>query len=197
LPKEGDKPFRRLMNAFGWIHGYSMAMMGAVKNGSALLVTWDAPYTDLIIDYSAEPRRQLTAGLALRENARTVRLQPLGRGGYAEIAKAYRRMARERGYLKTLAEKWRENPAVERLFGAADFKPFVFSRGRINLSFEECVELAEHFKRDLGIDRAMLVLAGWINRGYDNQHPDILPAAPELGGNEALSACSRRLKALV
>ena len=42
----------------------------------------------------------------------------------------------------------------------------------------------------------MLVLNGWINGGYDNRHPDILPAAPEIGGNEGLAACSRRVKAL-
>ena len=29
-------------------------------------------------------------GLAMRERAQSVRLQPLGRGGYVEIAKAYR-----------------------------------------------------------------------------------------------------------
>ncbi len=210
LPAEGDKPFRRRMNAFGWIQGYSMAMMGVVKNGSALMVAWDAPYTDLILEYSVEPRRQLTAGLALRETARTVRFQPLGRGGYVEVAKAYRRIARERGYWKPLADKLRENPAVERLIGAADFKPFVFNRLlpntqwnptdkdvlHVNMSFEEAARLAKHYRNDLGIDRAMLVLAGWIRRGYDNQHPDILPAAPELGGNEALGACSRRVKAL-
>ncbi|MBI2298246.1 MAG: hypothetical protein HYU66_04715 [Armatimonadetes bacterium] len=41
----------------------------------------------------------------------------------------------------------------------------------------------------------MVVLAGWIHRGYDNQHPDILPAAPECGGNEALWAAGKRIKA--
>ena len=67
---------------------------------------------------------------------------------------------------------------------------------QLNFTFEECADLAEHLRRDLGIDRAMLVLNGWINRGYDNRHPDILPAAPEIGGNEGLIACSRRVKAL-
>jgi len=209
LPVEGDKPYSRRLRAYETGRGYSMAMFGAVKNGSALLLSWDDVYTEILVDYSVEPRR-LAASLAMRRSAHAVRLQPLGRGGYVEIAKAYRPIARRRGYLKTLADKVRENPAVERFFGAADFKPFAFVRNvpntrwnktdkevlRISFSFEECAQLAEHYKNDLGIDRALLVLNGWINGGYDNRHPDVLPAAPEIGGNEGLTACSRRVRAL-
>jgi Family of unknown function (DUF5696) len=205
LRAEGDKPFSRRFR-----DGCTMAMFGAVKEGSALLVTWADPYTEVQADYSIQPSPQLTMGLAMRERAQSVRLQPLGRGGYVEIAKAYRTVARERGLLKTLAEKMRQNPRVAEFFGAADFKPFAYMRlapntpwhkqdqwgERLNFTFKECADLAEHLKRDLGIDRAMLVLNGWINRGYDNRHPDILPAAPEIGGNEGLAECSRRVKAL-
>jgi len=205
LRPEGDKPFSRRIR-----DSCSMAMFGAVKEGSALLVTWKDPYTEVQVDYSVQPAPQLRMGLAMRERASSVRLQPLGRGGYVEIAKAYRTVARERGVLKTLAEKMRVNPRLTEFFGAADFKPFAYMRlapntpwhkgdqwgMQLNFTFEECAELAEHLQRDLGIDRAMLVLNGWINRGYDNRHPDILPAAPEIGGNEGLAACSRRVKAL-
>ena len=202
---EGEKPFSRRFR-----DSCSMAMFGAVKEGSALLVTWKDPYTEVQLDYSIEPAQQLRMGLAMGERAQSVRLQPLGRGGYVQIAKAYRAVARERGLLKTLAEKTRENPRAAEFFGAADFKPFAYMRlapntpwhkqnqwgEQLNFTFEECADLAEHLSRDLGIDRAMLVLNGWINRGYDNRHPDILPAAPEIGGNEGLIACSRRVKAL-
>lgn len=210
VPVEGDKPYSRRFQPYQSREGYSMAMFGAVQKGSALLATWDNPYTDIIVDYTAAPEPRLSASLALRESARAIQLQPLGKGGYVEIAKAYRSVARQRGFLKTLAEKMQENPAVEKFFGAADFKPFAFARRlpgtrsnntgkeilEINFTFSECADLAEHFKNDLGIDRALLVVAGWIRRGYDNQHPDILPAAPEAGGNAGLIACSRRVKAL-
>jgi hypothetical protein len=205
LHAEGDKPYSRRFR-----DSCSMAMFGAVKEGSALLVTWTDPYTEVQVDCSVQPAPQLRMGLAMRERAQSVRLQPLGRGGYVEIAKAYRAVARERGLLKTLAEKLRENPRVAEMFGAADFKPFAYMRlapntpwhkqdqwgVQLNFTFDECADLAEHLKRDLGIDRAMLVLNGWINGGYDNRHPDILPAAPEIGGNDGLVACSRRVKAL-
>ncbi len=205
LRAEGGKPYSRRFR-----DSCSMAMFGVVKEGSALLVTWTDPYTEVQVDYSLQPSPQLRMGLAMRERGQSVRLQPLGLGGYVEIAKAYRAVARERGLLKTIAEKMRENPRVAEMFGAADFKPFAYMRlapntpwhrqdtwgAQLNFTFEECADLAEHLNRDLGIDRAMLVLNGWINGGYDNRHPDILPAAPEIGGNDGLSACSRRVKAL-
>ena len=209
LIPEGEKPYTRRFPAYS-TSGYSMAMFGAVKNGSALLATWEDPNTEIAADYAVSPQRRLAISLVMRHSARAVRLQPLGRGGYVEIAQAYRAVARQRGYLKTLAEKVRENPNVARFFGAADFKPFAFVRNvpntrwnqtgqeRLNIgfTFQECADLAEHFARDLGIDRALLVLNGWINGGYDNRHPDILPAAPETGGDAGLTECSRRLHAL-
>jgi hypothetical protein len=127
LAPEGDMPFTRRMPAYTGIGysrtakgiptGYSMAMFGAVQKGSALLVTWEPPLADLYVDYSGAPQRRLTASLALRNTARRIQLQPLGRGGYVEIAKAYRPIARERGLLKTHAEKIRETPSLEHMFG--------------------------------------------------------------------------------
>jgi len=209
VPVEGDKPYTRRFPAYSG-SGYSMAMFGAVHKGSALLATWEDPYTVMVADYTVEPQRRLAMSLDLQRTARQVRFQPLGRGGYVEVSKAYRPIAKQRGYLKTLAEKIRENPDAARFFGAADFKPFAFSRyvpntrwnrtdqERLNISFtfEECADLAEHFAKDLGIDRALLVLNGWINGGYDNRHPDVLPAAPEIGGDQALIEASRRVHAL-
>ncbi|MBM3501112.1 MAG: hypothetical protein FJX74_20870, partial [Armatimonadetes bacterium] len=64
----------------------------------------------------------------------------------------------------------------------------------VGYTFDEAAQVAEHFRHDLAIQRAMYVLAGWINRGYDNQHPDILPAAPECGGTEALADCAERVR---
>ncbi|NOY82126.1 MAG: hypothetical protein GXP31_14105, partial [Kiritimatiellaeota bacterium] len=193
----------------------SLALYGAVKRGSALLVAWTHPGVRLEVkttwpDHPMVPGRALnTMSLVLGEGARELTLHPLGSGGYVEIAKAYRELLQQRGRLPTWAEKRKRHPTVDRMFGAADFKPFVFSRivpsSRFNktgkdivhlgYTFEEAARVAEHLHRDLGIDKAMYVLAGWIHRGYDNQHPDILPACPECGGNEKLAECAKRVKA--
>jgi len=209
LRPEGAEPYTRHFGGYQ-TGGYSMAMCGIVQQGSALLLSWPDPYTVITVDYTVAPAPELALSLALRKSAQRIRLQPLGRGGYIEIAKAYRAIARERGYLVTLAEKLQANPKIERMFGAADFKPFAYMplapntrwnktdewKTVLNFTFEECADLAEHLHKDLGIDRAMLVLNGWINGGYDNKHPDILPAAEAIGGNAGLVACAERTKRL-
>ena len=190
LPVEGEKPFSRRVIPYtifsGWPDhegpGYSMAMFGAVKDGSALLVSWEGLYTDILYEYATQPRRQLSAGVALYRDSRSIRLQPLGRGGYVEIAKGLPTVGAPAGIPADASrEKVRQNPAVEQMIGAADFKPFVFSTRvphthwnksdkeliSIRYHFADCAEFAEHMKNDLAIDRAMLVLAGWNHRGYD------------------------------
>lgn len=219
IPVEGEESYTRRFPAYATGSGYSMAMAGAVKDGSAILLHWDDPYTEILVDYTASSAEEaesegsgsrLTMGLSLRQSATRVSLQPLGKGGYVEIAKAYRPVARQRGFLNTLAEKVADNPAVEKFFGSADFKPFAYMPMAPNtrwnrtdkevvqfkFSFDECVSLVEHFKNDLGIERSLLVLNGWINGGYDNLHPDILPAAEMMGGNKGLEDCARRVKQL-
>jgi hypothetical protein len=189
----------------------SMAMYGAVKRGGAILVAW--PHPDTMLEFSKTwPEGDLVAGrrmnsisLILRGASDSCSIYPLGDGTYSDIALAYRKVAQERGLTKTWAQKRKACPNVDKLIGAADFKPFVFGRSvpstpggksstSMGFSFDETAQCAEHWSRDLGIDRAMVVLAGWIHRGYDNQHPDILPACPECGGNDELAKAAARIK---
>ena len=193
----------------------SMAMCGLVKQGSALLLNWEDVEARLSIDSSwpdmplVPGRRACAVSLELGSPKGMCSLHPLGRGGYVEIARAYRPLAKAKGWLRTWAEKRKEYPTVDRMFGAADFKPFVFSRvvpgsrfskdgkehAHLSFTFEEAAQCAEHWRNDLGIDRAMVVLAGWINGGYDVRHPDVLPAAPECGGDKSLADAAARIKA--
>lgn len=195
--------------------GTSMAMCGIIKQANAMLLAWPHPETILKtkIDW---PKHELvpgvrrgSVGIELHGAAREVSIHPIGRGGYVEVAKAYRAIAKRNGWLMTWAEKRKRYPTVARMFGAADFKPFVFSRTvpssrfggptertHLGYTFEEVAQCAKHWHDDLGIDKAMVVMAGWIHRGYDNQHPDVLPAAPECGGNEALARSAHEIKSL-
>ncbi len=49
-------------------------------------------------------------------------------------------------------------------------------------------ELAQQLRemKSRGVDRAYVTLAGWPCLGYDRQHPDVLPPAPDAGGWEGL-----------
>src|SRR5215212_5994429 len=37
-----------------------------------------------------------------------------------------------------------------------------------------------------GVERFNLVLTGWPHKGYDREHPDVLPVAPAAGGWEGM-----------
>src|SRR4029077_8976828 len=92
-----------------------------------------------------------------------------------------------------------------KLFGAANIKLWsVLDRSmnaestkeesvHLNWTFDEAAQVAEHFKKDLKLDKVLFTMGGWIHRGYDNQHPDILPTAPECGGVLSLANCSERI----
>jgi hypothetical protein len=124
------------------------------------------------------------------------------------IAKAYRQVAKEKGWLVSWREKLKAHPERARLFGAANVKLWsALSRqmneestreeaARVNWTFDEAAQVAEHLKNDLKLDRVLFILGGWIHRGYDNQHPDVLPAAPECGGDAGLADCARRVRQL-
>jgi hypothetical protein len=195
--------------------GLSMAMCGAVKDGSALLLNWEVIDSELVthgewLDVPTVAGRRLrSVSLDLRAPEGAISLHPLGRGGYVDIAQAHRPLAEAKGWRTTWARKREQWPEVDRLFGATDFKPFVLSRTvpssrfaqdgketvHVGFTFDEVAQCAEHWRNDLGIERAFVVLAGWINGGYDVRHPDVLPAAPECGGNEGLQAAAARIKA--
>jgi len=220
LPADSGLAFVERFPTFHW-GGCQMQMLGLVKNGSALLVTWEEPSVEVEVrsvlsglgDQQAPGGQVLACSLIMRKNARTVRLSVLGKGDYVSIARAYRQAVRKRGLLMTLTQKSKATPHLDLLMGAPEFKPFTLSRvvessrlysgpegGAeqvfVGYTFDEVAKMAEHLKKDLKLDRALFVLAGWVRRGYDNQHPDILPSAAECGGDGALADCSRRIREL-
>ncbi|NOY80561.1 MAG: hypothetical protein GXP31_06105 [Kiritimatiellaeota bacterium] len=97
-------------------------------------------------------------------------------GGYVALAKAYRAYARERGLLKTLAEKAKENPDVRRLFGAPDVwgdSSFDFARRAKALGVDKMLIHGESSQDDM---RRVNEL-GYLTSRYDN-YTDILPLKP-------------------
>lgn len=192
--------------------GCHMAMFGAVKNGSAVLFNWNDPYTTLIVKSVTETNIQKTQTLfptlMMSKSSKKFQVKFLGKGGYVEVGKAYREFANQKGWFVTWEEKLKNNPQRKLLFGAANIKLWSLVSRRmsedsskelsksVNWTFDEAAEVAEHIKNDLKIDKVLFTIGGWIHRGYDNQHPDILPAAPECGGNEKLAECAKRVMKL-
>jgi hypothetical protein len=218
VPADSGLNFSHHFDTYAY-EGCHLAMLGVVQNGAAAFLTWSDPYVtaglksvvrkgdpnDLPV---AGGRQRISPSLLLTGPARSFCVRFLGKGDYVTIAKAYRQVAQDKGWLVTWEQKLKTNPARAKLFGAANIKLWsALDRRmnaesskeesvRVNWTFDEAAQVAEHLKRDLKLDRVLFTLGGWIHRGYDNQHPDILPTAPECGGDKALTDCARRVMKL-
>jgi len=212
IPATSGLKFTHQFDTYAY-EGSHMEMLGVVKNGATALVTWDDPYVAPEIRSEIQPaalpgtKQALSTSLVLRKPAKSLRIRFCGKGNYVTIAKAYRETARERGLLVPWSEKLKGHPERAKLFGAINYKLWALLDREMNeestkeevvkivWTFDEAAQVAEHLKNDLMLDRVLFVMGGWTHRGYDNQHPDILPANPECGGNEGLAACARRVMA--
>lgn len=207
IPAGGDKPFKRVFGTSEY-EGCHMSMLGFVKDGSALIATWDDAYVFPEIERTVSGGNKLTTTFELRGPARSLRLMPLGKGDWNTIACEYRRVAEQAGFAVTLKDKIRRDPHVERMLGASNAKLWTCLERRMNeqstaeesvelhWTFDEAARIAEHLHNDLKIERCFFMVGGWTEGGYDVRHPDNLPANPECGGNEALASAVERIQKL-
>jgi len=211
IPAGSGKTFKQVFGTSDY-EGCHLNMLGLVKGGSALLVTWDDAYVFPEIQSSLHKdesyRQKLVAAFELRRSAKSVRLMPLGKGDWNTVADGYRRYAEKHGLAVTLRDKIRRDGHVELMIGAANAKLWTCLARRMNedstkeesvavrWTFDEAAKVAEHLRKDLQIERCLFILGGWTEGGYDCRHPDNLPANPECGGNDALADAIKRIQAL-
>ena len=211
IPANSGKTFKRVFGTSDY-EGCHMNMLGFIKAGSTLIVTWDDAYVFPELEstlFTDKPYRQkLTASLELRRSAKSVRLTPLDKGDWNTIAAGYRRYAEKKGLAVTLREKIRRDPHVELMIGAVDAKLWTCLARRMNeqstkeesvkvrWTFDEAAKIAEHLRKDVGIERCLFMMGGWTEGGYDCRHPDNLPANPECGGNNELASAIKRIQSL-
>ncbi len=115
---------------------------------------------------------------------------------YNTMCKIYRRYAFENRLAATLEEKAARLPAVNDLIGAAFvhagiktsvhplsdfFDPLAPEKNNSLTPFSTRREQMEQY-RLLGVEKVYLHLDGWAQPGYDNCHPDYIPACEEAGG---------------
>lgn len=127
---------------------------------------------------------------------RSVRFKLFDTGNYVTMAHAYRERVQRSGHFVSLREKIARTPALQRLIGA----PVIHTGAATHIEKESNYynkedEAANHsvipfdqtagmFRKlhQRGVRRAYVHLDGWGYRGYDNQHPDVIPPSPECGG---------------
>jgi hypothetical protein len=208
IPADAEQSFKQMFGTSEY-EGSHMNMFGFLKADSGLIVTWNNAdvFPEVQRKVSAQSR-ELTTTFELRRSARSLRVTPVGKGDWNTIASEYRRISDQKGYAVTLKEKIARNPELEKLIGACNLKLWHLYIQRMNeestemkyqkvrWTFDEAAQVAEHMRNDLQIDRCLFSIGGWISGGYDNGHPDILPANEPCGGNAGLVDAMDRIEKL-
>lgn len=194
--------------------GAYMPWFGQVKPGGAYIAIvcdpWDAGYQvthPADSDYCHLSVRWLPSmgGLTYK---RTVKYCFVKDGDYNDLCKVYRKYAKEKALLVTLKEKAARNPLVNKFIGSAivhtgiktHISPDSAYYDNENLEKNDYVvpfavrEAQVRKLKALGLEKVYLHLDGWGNPGYDNQHPDYLPACAAAGGWHAMKSLSDSMK---
>lgn len=193
---------------FGSAAAY-MPWFGQVENGSSwmfiLETPWDAKYS--FYHPKNGPTKELKVrwlqSLGKLRYQRKIRLKLEDTGAsYNLMAKSYREYAITNNIFKSLKDKANENNNVDKLIGASvvhtAIKTNIVPESRFYdhenpsantrvVSFEDRRKEIEYYKK-LGASKIYLHLDGWGEPGYDNQHPDYLPACEEAGGWDGLKS---------
>lgn len=136
------------------------------------------------------------------------------RGGYVEMCKTYRKYAQKAGKFVTLKQKIAANPEVEKIIGAPNFEimvvanrprdpryetlagPVLDGYHQLQTTLPQIEAIVRDLKDKLGVDRAIIRIAGWGRKGYDNERP--IDAASEVnaeaGGLDKLAGAIRTAK---
>ena len=123
---------------------------------------------------------------------------------YNDLCKIYRNYVIEEGRFKSLAEKAVKTPSIDQLIGSAFLHKGIKTQVMTNSDFYDAENpdknnhltpfsvRTEEIKKfhELGVEKLYLHLDGWAEPGYDNQHPDYLPACEKAGGWKAMKELS-------
>ena len=192
---------------FGTAGGY-MPWFAQVKNREGYIAVcttpWNAgyqavhpangPYTHVGVRF--EP------SLGKMDYRRIVRYTLLSDCDYNDICKIYRFYVREQGRLRTLREKAAQVPKIDELIGCSFIHMGIKTYVREESDFytpedpernNSLTTFAEREKEirafhEAGSGRLYLHLDGWAQPGYDNNHPDYMPACKEAGGWEGMKS---------
>jgi hypothetical protein len=197
------------------IECWSMSWWGFQKGKSALVVIVETP-DDAAYKFHHPPGGPTVIGPRWRASLgklgylRSVRMCFIPEGNYVDMAKRYRRYVIDIGRFVSLKEKIARDPLVAQLIGTPhlrqsikrNYKPGSFRWDAKNpeknysvTTFDERIRQLRDLKAK-GLNRLYVTLSGWPYQGYDRQHPDALPPAPEAGGWEGLKRWADACKEL-
>lgn len=120
---------------------------------------------------------------------------------YADMAKVYRNYQLDRGEVKPLKERIKNNPELAYAANSLEvrvrlgWKPVpspvpeqtleTEPPMKVAISFDRFMQIVDEFKRQ-GINRTEFCLVGWNIGGHDGRYPQIFPVDERLGGEKKL-----------
>lgn len=185
--------------------GY-MPWFGQVKERKGYIAIADTPWNaGAYVDHPAGgPQTDIGVwwepSLGRMDYKRSITYTFLDDCDHNDLCRIYRLYAKQTGKLVTLKEKAARVPSVEKLFGCAfvhcGIKTSVNTlsdfydekqpeKNNHVTTFEKRARMIEEI-REQGVKKLYLHLDGWAEPGYDNRHPDYLPACEEAGGWEGM-----------
>ncbi len=209
------KPIPRDVIESNLIECWSMSWWGFERKPSAMMLIVETPddaaYT---FEHPAGGPTVIgprwNASLGSFRYPRSARMVFFEKGNYVTMAKRYRRYVRDTGQFVSLREKIVAAPIVEALIGTPHIRLHVLKNYKVDAfrydhqnpasnygltTFDQRAAELRRLKAK-GIDRLYVCLAGWIYMGYDRQHPDVMPPAPQAGGWEGLQRFAATMKEL-
>lgn len=197
------------------IECWSMSWWGFEKGSHAMMIIVETP-DDASYKFSHPAGGPTVIGPRWRATLgrfgypRTARMIFLGSGNYVTMAKRYRKYVMDTGQFVSLKDKIAHDPKVADLIGTPHIRLHTFTNYRPGgyrydkahpernvhvVTFDQRAEQLRELKAR-GVDRLYVCLAGGPYRGYDRQHPDELPPAPEAGGWDGLKRFSDAMREL-
>lgn len=193
-----------------------MPWFGQVKDGCGYIVIAETPWNGGIWADRSIEETWTKAGvwwepsLGKIDYRRILKFRFLDDCDYNHLAKVYREYVNETGALVTLKEKAVKNPGVDKLIGAEFVHCGIKTSTNPKSDFydQEHPEKNHHVTafavreemlkklHDLGAGKMYLHLDGWAEPGYDNRHPDYLPACEEAGGYDGMRRLAETLHEL-
>ena len=180
---------------------------GAVQGRSGFLCLWETPW-DVYLGPTNSRRSgpklvpRLRASLDRFGYTRRFRFEFREKTGYADLIRGvYRPWAARRGYLRTLAQKARENPRIRNLAGGAIFHQLIAyidrrRHSREFVTFDHARDVIGRWVKATGIRKGCYHLDGWCRLGYDALHPDVFPPLAEAGGEAGMVRLSHAVRRL-
>ncbi|MBR2262789.1 MAG: hypothetical protein IJ917_00340 [Firmicutes bacterium] len=213
VPNDWPEPLTSLpFDGMFLTHGCYMPWFGQVKEGAGYIAIAETPWNGKLRVHHEGPGETIArvvwdSSLGQMDYRRILAFYFRSRCDHNDLCRIYRAYVMEHGLAATLKEKAARLPSVERLVGASFvhmgikthvdpdssfFDPAQPEKNNHLTTFDKRREELAVYKK-LGVERLYVHLDGWAEPGYDNQHPDYLPACAEAGGWEGMRALADSL----